>query len=381
MKVLFLTDGIYPFKIGGMQKHSTILTDLLLKKGVAVTLVHPGGDTYKKEAFKELFGGSDAIDEIRLHFPKRDPLPGHYIRENKEYSKQIYLKVQDRINEFDIIYAQGFTAWHFLKNKEKGRLMVPIFVNFHGYEMFQRPPSLRVRAEYVLFRKSVKWMVKTADYVYSFGSKIDDVLKAQGVKAEQLILQSNGIRKEWLRDEISSSEGMQFVFIGRHERRKGIEELNRALLELKRKKELQFSFHFIGPIPDEARISDRRLTYHGELRDAEKIKAVLDSSDCLVCPSHSEGMPTVILEAMARGLAIIGTNVGAVSRQIDGNGILLEQPLPLDLEEALIKMIQMEKSELDILKHRSLKLVEEKFLWEVIADQKIANFKKVLVNS
>ena len=36
-------------------------------------------------------------------------------------------------------------------------------------------------------------------------------------------------------------------------------------------------------------------------------------SDVLVVPSLSEGMPTVILEAMARGKAVIATDVGAVS--------------------------------------------------------------------
>ena len=33
--------------------------------------------------------------------------------------------------------------------------------------------------------------------------------------------------------------------------------------------------------------------------------------DVLICPSYSEGMPNVIIEAAARGLAIIATNVGA----------------------------------------------------------------------
>ena len=39
----------------------------------------------------------------------------------------------------------------------------------------------------------------------------------------------------------------------------------------------------------------------------------LDECDVLLLPSLSEGMPTVVLEAMARGLKIIGTDVGAMS--------------------------------------------------------------------
>ena len=44
----------------------------------------------------------------------------------------------------------------------------------------------------------------------------------------------------------------------------------------------------------------------------------------MVCPSYSEGMPNVILEAMARGLAIIATDVGAIAEMVDStNGILM----------------------------------------------------------
>ena len=56
---------------------------------------------------------------------------------------------------------------------------------------------------------------------------------------------------------------------------------------------------------------------------AEK-KDIFDSCDVLICPSYSEGMPNVILEAMARGLAIIATDVGAISEMVDStNGILM----------------------------------------------------------
>ena len=41
--------------------------------------------------------------------------------------------------------------------------------------------------------------------------------------------------------------------------------------------------------------------------------ATLDECDVLLLPSLSEGMPTVVLEAMARGLQIIGSDVGAMN--------------------------------------------------------------------
>ena len=40
MKLLILTDGIYPFVIGGMQKHSFHLAKFLSLRGHDITLVH-----------------------------------------------------------------------------------------------------------------------------------------------------------------------------------------------------------------------------------------------------------------------------------------------------------------------------------------------------
>ena len=57
--------------------------------------------------------------------------------------------------------------------------------------------------------------------------------------------------------------------------------------------------------------------YHGLIEETKIITNILDEMDILICPSYSEGMPNVILESMARGLAIIATDVGASSLLVD----------------------------------------------------------------
>lgn len=383
MRVLFLTDGIFPFQLGGMQKHSLILVKLLAQRKVTVHLVHCGGANYSPESFAALFEEEERkfITETFVKFPKTDPFPGHYIRENKAYSKNIFFELEEALCEkdsFDLIYAQGFSGWRLIKEKHKKRFNLPILVNFHGLEMYQTAPSLRVKAEYTLFKNSVKWNLRNADFVYSFGGKIDEILVGLGIKHDEVLLQSNGIEREWLLDSVrKNNDPKKFIFIGRAERRKGIEELNKAL-ELLMAGDAQFEFNFIGPIPENQQLTDSRIVYHGEIRDAEKIKNLLREQDCLVCPSHAEGMPTVILEGMASGLAIIGTNVGAVERQIQGNGILLEKPDVAALKKALDDIIACPNETLVSYKKRSLELVEEYFLWERVVEQKIADFENCI---
>ncbi len=45
---------------------------------------------------------------------------------------------------------------------------------------------------------------------------------------------------------------------------------------------------------------------------------LLAASDVLVLPSHSEGFPNVIIEAMALGKAIVATSVGAIAEMLSG---------------------------------------------------------------
>lgn len=382
MKILFLTDGLHPFVLGGMQKHSLILSGLLAEREIRIHIFHPGGVDYSNEAFQNLYGAErEFITESMIPFPSLDKLPGHYIRENKHYSKLIYSSIEKNIGDYDLVYAQGFTAWYFLKQKVKGKIKLPILVNFHGFEMFQEAPNLRVKLEHSLFQRAVKYNLKHADGVYSFGGHLNEVLKKLNVPEHKILLQSNGIEEKWVHRQVANEVRNQkrtITFIGRNERRKGIEELNIALTEILKREDLTFIFNFIGPIPVEVQLKDKRVTYYGEIRDPSIIREVLHQSDCLICPSHSEGMPTVILEGMASGLAIIATDVGAVNRQVKDNGILLTSPEPEKLKKALMRIIEMQDDELTVMKEKSLQMVEDNFLWDVIADKKITQFRRIL---
>lgn len=51
-------------------------------------------------------------------------------------------------------------------------------------------------------------------------------------------------------------------------------------------------------------------------RNHDEIPAILNESSALILPSYWEGMPTVLLEAMASGIPVISTGVGDVPRLI-----------------------------------------------------------------
>ncbi|WP_447978420.1 glycosyltransferase [Candidatus Nitrospira bockiana] len=52
--------------------------------------------------------------------------------------------------------------------------------------------------------------------------------------------------------------------------------------------------------------------FHGQVAGRRPVFEILDASDLFVMTSASEGMPRAMIEAMARGLAVVGTDVGGI---------------------------------------------------------------------
>jgi len=75
--------------------------------------------------------------------------------------------------------------------------------------------------------------------------------------------------------------------------------------------------------------------------DADAVRARLSSADIFVLPSYLEGQPLAVLEAMAAGLAVVATNVGANPDVIrDGvDGLLVEPGDVGGLADALTRLL------------------------------------------
>lgn len=374
MRVALITDGIWPYVLGGMQKHSYYLCKYLAGKKIHVDLFHfnrSGYDISRLEFFSE--EEKRYITPFLVDFPKSLPFPGHYLYNSYRHSRLIFGQIKDRLSSYDLIYTKGFTGWYLIQQKHLKKIScAPIGVKFHGYEMFQKPPNLKTRLQHIfLLRAPVRALSQQADLVFSYGGKITGIIESIGVKKEHIIELPSGVEEATLVKAVRPvSAPLRFLFLGRYERRKGIEELNAAIRMLFAAGQQQNAeFHFIGPVPGNKRLRSPGVIYHGEIRDKARLQELLRQSDILICPSWSEGLPNVILEAMANGLAVIATDVGATSILVsEKTGWLLEASKPETIYQVLAGIIS-DPSPVFQKKQNALALISSRFTWEKLIEE------------
>ena len=374
-----MTDGIYPNVVGGMQKHSFNLIKGLAKNNIFIEVFHytQNGEKPNYEEFT-----NEELKNIRFHvidYPKLRYFPGHYLIGRLIYSKRItgYLKLNGI--EGDLIYAKGFSSLSLVKRSLRTELSIPIFVNFHGFEPFQHQTSLFGRLKSLPLRWAIRVVLRGTDHVVSYGGKISDIIKDLGYKDKIVEIPSAIFSNSIIsKTDVYHSKSLKLVFVGRNERRKGLPELMRALNKFNGS---SIDVHFVGPF-QELIVKNPlvNVVQHGLIKNQAELFEVLDACDILLCPSYSEGMPNVIMEGMARGLAIIATDVGAVSLLVNGsNGFLLGG---VDIETELLSALEAldKMSEAAILKLKIASLKRIKFFtWERVILKTMDKLSKSIV--
>ncbi len=198
-----------------------------------------------------------------------------------------------------------------------------------------------------------------------------------GMPPESVSVLGNGVDPEAFQPSQRKSAPKTVLYVGRLVYGKGLFDLLQAA-KLLIQSEPEWSFILVGRGPLASRIE--------RLRDAARIPAskfVLKGfvphnrlpgeyrqAGLFVLPSHHEGVPTALLEAMASGLPVVATRVGGIAEVLSDRktGLLCPPGEPLELAERLREAIQDEGLRTRLAKQGRL-LVLRRYTWDRVVDR------------
>jgi len=190
--------------------------------------------------------------------------------------------------------------------------------------------------------------------------------------------------KDELRDVLGLPvDGRLIVFVGRFESAKGAPELLEAFRIVQTQVPLA---HLVivgqdnlGSLAGNMECQENRnIHWIGEVAP-DQVARYLQACDIFVFPSHAEGMPNALLEAMACGLPPVATPVGGIPEVIvDGeNGFLVPVGDSRRLAERLLLFLEDVGMANDF-GSRAAKTVRQGFTWERNAQEHVNLYLEVL---
>ncbi|MEM1211660.1 MAG: glycosyltransferase family 4 protein [Planctomycetota bacterium] len=231
----------------------------------------------------------------------------------------------------EICRRDGVKVWHAhdYKSEVLGLLLrrrhpMKLITTLHGFTR----DTWKTR----LYAKIADPAIKRYDHAFAVSLELVEHCRGLGMDEERVTPLPNAIdtsvyQRTRSRAEARAALGMSedavvLGVIARLSVEKGVDraiEVMPTLAKLNERVEL----HVIGDGPERKRLTEQvqrlgmtgRVFWHGWQRD---VKTYLEAMHALLLPSRTEGLPNALLEAMAVGVPVAATAVGAVSEALDG---------------------------------------------------------------
>ncbi len=239
-------------------------------------------------------------------------------------------------------------------------LGLPVVLHLHAAQLHRGWPRIPAPAQAL-----VRWVFSLPAACIVLGRQSADIVSgALRVPPERVVVVTNGVPAPQLSRRRAVRESLHLLFVGNLSERKGVDDLLQAMgqpslaglpvtLTLAGGGDLR---HW--------RLYAERLGLGERVRflgwvESEGLGALMSRADGLVLPSHDEGLPLAILEALAHGLPVVCTPVGEIPDHLaDGRHALFVPPGdPPALARTLARLLQEPRL-------RELLALEGRALWQ-----------------
>jgi glycosyltransferase involved in cell wall biosynthesis len=204
-------------------------------------------------------------------------------------------------------------------------------------------------------------------------SVAEELREYYGLDAVSVV--GNGVNPEEFSPVETEPEQPYLLYVGRLGHRKGVEDLIDAAENVLSTHEIRLKVVGKGPLREKLTEMTRERGIHDRVDflghvDRDRLVELYQRATVHVIPSHYEGLPTVLLEAMACGRPVVATAVsGSLDVIEDGsNGVLVPARSPDRLATAVSELLD-DPDRRDRLGHAARETVLAEYTWEAIADE------------
>lgn len=196
-----------------------------------------------------------------------------------------------------------------------------------------------------------------------------------GVQKKKIVYIPNGIPPEFFSLKKQAKEENKILFLARISPKKKVVTLVSSISFLKDKK---IKIEIVGPVEEsyfetlKKLISDlnvaSRITFSKPIYDLRSKIKKIDSCKIYILPSRVEGMPQSLIEVMARGKIVIGSNSLAIRDLIKDkrNGYLFEFDNPRELARVIDEILSTKNQ--NFIKNNAKKFVKN-FSWDRVINK------------
>ncbi|MEY4949208.1 MAG: hypothetical protein RL698_1419 [Pseudomonadota bacterium] len=238
----------------------------------------------------------------------------------------------------DVLHTHEFKSDVFGWFATRG-LPVRLVSTPHGWSSGE---GLRITAYEVVGRNFLRGF----DRLFPLSHGLEADLLARGFPRDRVQLVENAVDEEPLeacwqeRERADFAASGKIVFIGRVIEPKGVMDLVEAFARLPDRTATTLVVAGEGGAADAMRRRAVELGVAEAIRFAGYVADVpsfLRDADAIVLPSHSEGLPRVLMEASAAGVAIVGTDIPGIRDLVENeqSGLLVPARDPAALATAI----------------------------------------------
>lgn len=237
--------------------------------------------------------------------------------------------------------------------------------------------SVALRLHSGVSYRTERLLLEHSNLITTLSRSVAQQLEFYQITTQEVLVLGNGVDAKLFCPSNRSKNNEMILYVGRLSYGKGLFDLiGAAKLVCKKYPHTLFVLCGQGPLKMRLQAEVRRLRleknimFLGHIEKRSRLVEVYQRATIFVFPSYYEGLPTVLLEAMACELPIVATNIAANKEiiQQNVNGLLLRPSCPEKLSNAILTLIESPDIKRRFGRNNRIK-VKAEYTWEKVADR------------